>query len=48
MKEARTEYKKSRKNTKRIIFSAKEKKQKEWANDFQMSVKMKFFEWQSR
>jgi len=30
---ARMEYKKSRKNAKRIISSAKEKKQKECAND---------------
>ena len=27
------EYKKSRQNAKRVIYSAKEKKQKEWAND---------------
>ena len=27
------EYKKSRQNAKRVISSAKEKKQKEWAND---------------
>jgi len=33
MKEARTEYKKSRQNAKRVISSAKEKKQKERAND---------------
>ena len=39
------EYKKSRQNAKRVISSAKEKKQKEWAN---MSVKIKFFEGQSR
>ena len=32
-KEARMEYKKSRQNAKRVISSAKEKKQKEWAND---------------
>ena len=31
--EARMEYKKSRQNAKRVISSAKEKKQKEWAND---------------
>ena len=31
--EARMEYKKSRQNAKRVIPSAKEKKQKEWAND---------------
>ena len=31
--EARMEYKKSRQNAKRDISSAKEKKQKEWAND---------------
>ena len=33
MKEARMEYKKSRQNAKRVISSAKEKKQKECAND---------------
>jgi len=33
MKEARMEYKKSRKNAKRVISSAKERKQKECAND---------------
>ena len=33
-KEARMEYKKSRKNAKRVISSAKEKKQKKCANDF--------------
>jgi len=33
MKEASMEYKKSRKNAKRVISSAKEKKQKEYAND---------------
>ena len=32
-KEARMEYKKSRQNAKRVISSAKEKKQKKWAND---------------
>jgi len=32
-KEARMEYKKGRKNAKRVICSAKEKKQKECAND---------------
>jgi len=32
-KEARMEYKKSRKNAQRVISSAKEKKQKECAND---------------
>ena len=32
-KEARVEYKKSRQNAKRFISSAKEKKQKECAND---------------
>jgi len=32
-KEARMEYKKSRQNAKRVISSAKEKKQKESAND---------------
>jgi len=32
-KEARMEYKKSRQNAKRVISSAKEKKQKEYAND---------------
>jgi len=42
------EYKKSRNNAKRVISSAKEKKQKECANDLNDSVKMKFFEWQSR
>ena len=48
-KEARMEYKKSRQNAKRVISSAKEKKQKECANDLMtLSVKMKFFEWQSR
>ena len=31
--EARMEYEKSRQNAKRVISSAKEKKQKEWAND---------------
>jgi len=31
--EARMEYRKSRQNAKRIISSAKVKKQKEWAND---------------
>ena len=31
--EARMEYKKSTQNAKRVISSAKEKKQKEWAND---------------
>ena len=31
--EARMEYKKSRQNAKRVISSAKEKKQKEFAND---------------
>ena len=31
--EVRMEYKKSRQNAKRVISSAKEKKQKEWAND---------------
>ena len=43
-KEARMEYKKSRQNAKRVISSAKEKKQKECANDFlTLSVKMTFF-----
>ena len=43
------EYKKSRQNAKRIISSAKEKKQKECANDLNDSeCQMKFFEWQSR
>jgi len=37
-KEARMEYKKSRKNAKRVISSAKEKKQKECANDLNDSV----------
>jgi len=47
--EARMEYKKSRQNAKRVISSAKEKKQKEWANDLNDSeCKMKFFEGQSR
>ena len=32
-KQARMEYKKSRKNAKRVISSAKKKKQKECAND---------------
>jgi len=31
--EARMEYKKSRQNAKRVLSSANEKKQKEWAND---------------
>jgi len=35
---ARTEYKKSRQNAKRVISSAKEKKQKECANDLNNSV----------
>ena len=49
-KEARMEYKKSRQNAKRVISSAKEKKQKECANDlndsecqneiFQMAMQM--------
>ena len=48
-KDTRMEYKNSRKNAKRVISSAKEKKQKECANDLTtLSVKMKFFEWQSR
>ena len=48
-KEARMEYKKSRQNAKRVISSAKEKKQKECANDLNdSSVKKKFSEWQSR
>jgi len=49
-KEARKEYKKSRQNAKRVISLAKEKKQKECANDLNdsLSVKMKFFERQSR
>ena len=43
------EYKMSRKNANRVISSAEEKKQKEWANDLMtLSVRMKFFEWQSR
>ena len=48
--EARMEYNKSRQKAKRVISSAKEKKQKECANDLNdsESVKMKFFEWQSR
>jgi len=36
-KEARMEYKKSRKNAKRVISSAKDKKQKECANDLNES-----------
>ena len=32
--EARMEYKKSRKNAKKVISSAKKKKHKEWTNDF--------------
>ena len=49
-KEARAEYKKSRQNAKRVISSAKENKQKECANDLNdsLSVKMKFFKWQSK
>jgi len=49
-KKARMEYKKSRQNAKRVIFTAKEKKQKECTNDLNdsLSVKMKFFEWQRR
>ena len=47
--EARMEYKNSRQNAKRVISSAKEKKQKESANDLNdSSAKMKFFKWQSR
>jgi len=38
MKEARMEYKKIRQNAKRVISSAKEKKQKEWANDLRLEV----------
>ena len=45
-KEARMEYKTTRKNAKRVISSVKEKKQKKCANG--LSVKMKFFEWQRR
>ena len=45
-KEARMENKNSKQNAKRVISSAKKKKQKECAND--LNVKMKFFEWQSR
>jgi len=33
MEVARMEYEKSRQNTKRVLSSAKEKKQKKWAND---------------
>ena len=40
-KEARMEYKKSRQNAKRVISSAKEKKQKEWANDLNDSESQK-------
>jgi len=48
-KEARKEYKKSRQNAKRVISSAKEKKQKEYANDLNdCECQMKFFKWQSR
>ena len=49
-KEARKKYKKSRQNAKRVISLAKEKKQKECANDLNdsLSVEMKFFERQSR
>ena len=48
-KEARMEYKKSRQNAKRVITSAKEKKQKEWANDLNDSESQKkIFEWHSR
>jgi len=36
-KEARMEYKKSRQNAKRVVSSAKEKKQKECANDLNNS-----------
>jgi len=43
------EYKKCRQSAKRVISSAKEKKQKERASDLNdLSIKMKFFEWQSR
>ena len=45
-KEARMEYKKSRKNAKRVICSAKEKKQKECANDLNDSeCQNEIFEW---
>ena len=50
--ETMMEYKKSRQNgqnAKRVISSAKEKKQKEWANDLNDSeCQNKFIEWQSR
>ena len=43
------EYKKSRQNAKRVISSAKEKKQKEWANDLNDSeCQNEIFEGQSR
>ena len=44
------EYKKSRKNAKRVICSAKEKKQKECANELNDSECQNeiFFEWQTR
>jgi len=48
-KEARMEYKKCRQSAKRVISSAKEKKQKECASDMNdPEHKMKFFKWQSR
>jgi len=43
------ENKKCRQSAKRVISSAKEKKQKECASDLKyLSTRMKFFEWQSR
>jgi len=47
IKEAQKEYKKSRQNAKRVISSAKKKKQKECANDLNDS-QCQIFEWQSR
>jgi len=51
-KEARIEYKKNTQKAKRVISSAKKKKQKECADDLNdretVSVKMKYVEWQSR
>jgi len=46
-KEAGKEYKKSRQNAKRVISSAKEKKHVQMTI-MTLSVKMKFFKWQSR
>ena len=43
------EYKKCRQSAKRVISSAKKKKQRKCARDLMiLSNKMKFFEWQSR